>query len=269
MKFKLHLLYFMNKELAPLWVRIGLGTLTVANCFLVVAAPLVDCDTNLSDNSVRILNMSLQTAYLISLAGVSLFICCKILHKLKTDTNEKIIEVRKRLIFLEVMVQLILLARWFTTIFQKILAPIKDSAHEKMVTAYMVSYLSIYFLLSELLPLTFVVYGIYLTIEWKHDEHTAIKGSLIAVEGEIAIQHSSGSRKIEQNSFSDSTKSIQKSSVMDSEEDQDEVLERKIRNAAMTVRGSDLRLSDESSLLRDGTSIPSPDSSTRKMLKKN
>lgn len=45
------------------------------------------------------------------------------------------------------------------------------------------------------------------------------------------------------------------------------MLEREIRNAAMTVRGSDLRLSDESSLLRDGTSIPSPDSSARKMLK--
>lgn len=171
----------MNKELAPLWVRIGLGTLTVANCFLVVAAPLVDCDIKLSDHKVRLLNMCLQTSYLISLALVSLFVCCKILRKLKTDTNETIIDVRRRLIFLEVMVQLILLARWFTTIFQKILFP-SENGHEKIVTAYMISYLSIYFLLSELLPLTIVVYGIYLTIEWKHEEHTAIKDPLV-VEG--------------------------------------------------------------------------------------
>lgn len=117
LKFKIHLLYFMNKELAPLWIRVALITLTVGNCCLVVTAGLVDCDTNLSDHRVRIINLGVQTFYLGSLSLVSAFVCTKILRKLKTDSNETIIDVRHRLIFLEVMVQLILLGRLFITIF--------------------------------------------------------------------------------------------------------------------------------------------------------
>jgi hypothetical protein len=75
--------------------------------------------------------------------------------------------------------------------------------------------LSIYFLISELLPLIVVVYGIYLTIDWKNEPHAALKSSLIAVEVETALPHPPG----RSNSFLDTTSPIQNSSEKDSDEE--------------------------------------------------
>ena len=123
LKFKTHLIYFMNKELAPTWVRLALFILTFSNCMLCFIAALVDCNTDYSDEKVRHINLGAQTAYLGSLSLTSVYICYKILQKLKTDSNQTIKDVRIRLMFLEGMVQLILLGRLFVTITQKILRP--------------------------------------------------------------------------------------------------------------------------------------------------
>ena len=115
MKFKLHLLYFMRKELAPIMLRIGIVMLAIGNCIMIIGLPFIDCDINLSDAKVRKINVGTQSVYLLTLSIFSLIVCNQILKKFNTNTSFK--EARFRLITLEVMVQLILVSRLFATIF--------------------------------------------------------------------------------------------------------------------------------------------------------
>lgn len=159
-KFKLHLLYFVQKELAPFWVRLGIELVACLYVPLILGLALIDCDVALSDTEVRRINLTLQITMLGVLSILSMVIVFMIVAKFQPN-NEMLRAARLKLRLLEVVVQLMLITRMLVTAFQYYFIPDPPS------TVYMVSYFTVFLLLSEILPLSIVVYSIYDRIDWK------------------------------------------------------------------------------------------------------
>jgi len=70
-----------------MWVPLALLLLTTTTCFLCIIAAIIDCLKTLSDKDVRIINLSVQIAYLLPLSIFSMYITHNILQKLTTDSN--------------------------------------------------------------------------------------------------------------------------------------------------------------------------------------
>lgn len=73
-KFKLHLLYFVQRELAPFWVRLGIELVGPLYVLVILSLAFIDCDVNLSDSQVRRINLSLEIIMLGLLSIASMVI---------------------------------------------------------------------------------------------------------------------------------------------------------------------------------------------------
>lgn len=110
------------------------------------------------DKNIKLINGTTQFVYLVSLSLISGVLAFKISKRLKLHNMS---EIKKNLVILEFFIQMIIYVRLITSMAEL------SSASAKQNPAVIITIMCLSFTMSELVPLSLVVYGVYLQIDWR------------------------------------------------------------------------------------------------------
>jgi hypothetical protein len=138
----------------PLRTENGFYVLQILTVILFIIIPAVMVDKRVSDRQVKLMNLIIQTSYLLLLMSISAVFAARLIRYM---TYHNMAEIKGRIISLEVVIQMIIVSRLLTTLLEL-------NSELRVPIVYIMAFS---FTTAELIPLTIVVYGIYLQVDWK------------------------------------------------------------------------------------------------------
>lgn len=170
--FKIHTNYLSQSKVAPVLSKVLLVFLYTIAAVLVILSPLVDSSHKVSDNQEKNYNLTVLTTTLLVLSFAS-FYYLRVLITSLTFKQEAFLKIRRKLIFLEVLMQTTIYGRIFAGYYFYLIFP---KAVNNGIS--MIIYISGGLVFSELVPLIVILWGINSQVDWNLKKQ--LNGSVIS-----------------------------------------------------------------------------------------